>query len=94
MVAIEASFQELRGESEGVGVDEGLAAGDLHKPATEVLYLPEDPFEGDLFPTVEGILGVTPDAAKGASGKPNEGAGEPGPGGLPLNTRENLRHLQ
>lgn len=85
-----SSFQEFRSKSEGVGVDQGFATGDLHQTATEALYPLQDPRERGFFPTVEGVLGVTPDAAKGASSKSNERAREPSPGGLSLNGVEDL----
>ncbi len=87
-----AAVAEGRREREEPLLRQRFAAGDLHEGHCEGGDLREDVPDGHGRPAGECIGRVAPDAPEGTPREPDEGAGEPGEGRLPLKAPEDLRH--
>ena len=71
-------------------LEKRLATGDLDERTTNRGHLPDQLLHGPGRSLTKGVLGVAVVASQGTAPEPDEDTGQPGPGGFPLDTVEDL----
>ena len=71
-------------------MDKRFPSGDLHEAASIGLHRNQGLIDRALVPSVEGVVGIAPRAAEGASSQPYKHTGLSGVARLTLNAMEDL----